>query len=94
MPDPLHRVTCHYTGRVQGVGFRQTARRVAVAVPGVAGSVRNLPDGRVELVIEGSPAATRRVLDAVARKMGENIDNVDRTEAPATGEFDAFDVRW
>ncbi|MEV6926260.1 acylphosphatase [Dactylosporangium sp. NPDC051485] len=40
------------TGRVQGVYFRDTCRRVAQA-RGVAGWVRNLPDGRVEAVFEG-----------------------------------------
>ncbi|WP_432993214.1 acylphosphatase [Dactylosporangium sp. CA-233914] len=40
------------SGRVQGVFFRDTCRRVAEA-HGVAGWVRNLPDGRVEAVFEG-----------------------------------------
>ena len=41
-----------YTGHVQGVGFRYTARQVATGFE-VTGLVRNLPDGRVELVAEG-----------------------------------------
>ncbi|MBW3668186.1 MAG: acylphosphatase, partial [Actinobacteria bacterium] len=45
-------------GRVQGVFFRETCRRQAEAA-GVAGEVRNLPDGRVEAVFEGSVEATR-----------------------------------
>ncbi len=43
-------------GRVQGVFFRDTCRRRAVAAH-VAGSVRNLPDGSVEAVFEGPPPA-------------------------------------
>ena len=42
-----------YTGRVQGVGFRWTARQVAGGYA-VGGYVRNLPNGSVDLVVEGS----------------------------------------
>ncbi len=48
-------MTIFYSGRVQGVGFRYTTRTVAVGFE-VTGIVRNLPDGRVELVAEGLPA--------------------------------------
>ncbi len=48
-------------GRVQGVFFRDTCRREAVAA-GVAGWVRNLSDGRVEAVFEGEQAAVERVV--------------------------------
>ena len=42
-----------YSGRVQGVGFRYTVRTVATGYE-VNGTVRNLPDGRVELIAEGA----------------------------------------
>jgi acylphosphatase len=42
-----------YSGRVQGVGFRYTAKTVAAGFE-IAGTVRNLADGRVELVAEGA----------------------------------------
>ncbi len=47
------------SGRVQGVGFRYFARRTATRL-GLAGWVRNLPDGRVEALAEGNPEALRR----------------------------------
>jgi acylphosphatase len=50
------------SGRVQGVFFRDTCRRMAEQ-HGVAGWVRNLPDGRVEAVFEGPPDDVRPVLD-------------------------------
>jgi acylphosphatase len=46
------RMTVLYSGHVQGVGFRYTAKTVATGFE-VTGTVRNLPDGRVELVAEG-----------------------------------------
>jgi acylphosphatase len=49
------------SGRVQGVFFRDTCRRLAVE-HGVTGWVRNLPDGRVEAVFEGSAEDVRQML--------------------------------
>jgi acylphosphatase len=49
-------------GRVQGVFFRDTCRREAAAAR-VDGWVRNLPDGRVEAVFEGEPAAVQQLVD-------------------------------
>ena len=53
-----------YEGRVQGVGFRWTARNLAKEFD-VTGTVRNLPDGRVELVATGEPAEVTTFLDAM-----------------------------
>lgn len=50
------------SGTVQGVFFRDTCRRVAVA-HGVAGWVRNLPDRRVEAVFEGAAEPVQRLVD-------------------------------
>jgi acylphosphatase len=49
------------SGRVQGVFFRDDCRREAVSA-GVAGWVRNRPDGRVEAVFEGEPDAVYRLV--------------------------------
>ena len=48
------------SGRVQGVGFRWFTKNVAVR-EGVTGFVRNLPDGRVEALVEGDADAVTRV---------------------------------
>lgn len=53
-----------YEGRVQGVGFRWTARNLAKEFD-VTGTVKNLPDGRVELVASGEPAEVTTFLDAM-----------------------------
>lgn len=54
-PNVRRRLTVLYSGRVQGVGFRYTTKTVATGFE-VTGRVRNLPDGRVELVAEGNQA--------------------------------------
>ena len=46
------RLQVHYEGKVQGVGFRYTTKSLAGGFE-LTGTVRNLPDGRVELVVEG-----------------------------------------
>lgn len=73
-PQPGHRIRKHvwYSGHVQGVGFRYTAHRLAQRY-GVAGFVRNLRDGRVELVAEGEPSQVDAFLDAVQQAMSGYI---------------------
>jgi acylphosphatase len=58
------RVVALVSGHVQGVGYRWFVRSQATAA-GVAGSAENLPDGRVEAVLEGPAAAVRRVVAAL-----------------------------
>jgi acylphosphatase len=71
------RVRVLVSGRVQGVWFRQsTAQRAAEL--GVDGSVRNLDDGRVEAVFEGSPVAVGQALEYARR--GPERARVDDVE--------------
>ncbi len=91
-PPVVHRRTVHFSGRVQGVGFRYTARSIALQHD-VSGYVRNLPDGRVELVLEGTEVEMDRVLDELRRKMSAFVRGVTAEPGPATGEFDHFSIR-
>ena len=80
-------------GRVQGVGFRYFTLRAAEAA-GVAGWVRNLPDGSVEAVAAGEPDALERFRAALregppASAVGE-IEEHERDEAP---RFARFEIR-
>ncbi len=87
-----HRRACYFTGRVQGVGFRYTVQNIAMQYD-VHGYVRNLPDGRVELVMEGQDQEMDHVIEAVSSKMNGFIKKVDNDTMPATGEFDQFYIR-
>ena len=80
-----------YSGRVQGVGFRYTAQHLAAGYA-VAGHVRNLADGDVELVAEGEADEVERFLAAVARRMGPNIDRAAVRDEP-TGDRRGFHIR-
>lgn len=93
METPLERRTVHYSGNVQGVGFRYTALRAAHGRP-VAGFVRNLANGEVEITVEGSRESIDRFLGAVERAMARNIQDVRTQVSPATGEFDSFEIGY
>ncbi len=96
MPEqqtPISRRVILFTGQVQGVGFRFTTMNVASRFE-VTGFVRNLPDGRVELVAEGSPAELDRLRRAIEDVMGGNINEATATDLPATGEFGSFEISF
>ncbi len=80
------RYTVHFSGRVQGVGFRYATVGVAAVHP-VAGYVRNLPDGRVQMVAEGEAEAIDRLVTAVQERMTGNVDDTQIVRGAATGEF-------
>ncbi len=86
------RQTVYYSGRVQGVGFRYTTSHIARGFQ-VTGEVRNLPDGRVELIAEGDRQEISKFLDAIAENMAANLKSVDVAQGPATGEFVGFTIR-
>ena len=83
----------YYSGRVQGVGFRYTVRRIATRFD-VSGFVKNLTDGRVQLVVEGVAEELGRFLDAVDAEMGYYIVHKQQRTARATGRFRNFDIRF
>ena len=89
----MERREVRYSGRVQGVGFRYTARSIAQLYP-VTGYVKNLPDGRVELVVEGKTEDVSGLLRAISSEMGRNIRDMQETTSPATGQLSGFDVRF
>ena len=86
------RKTIYFFGNVQGVGFRYTTRSVATRFE-VAGYVRNLGNGSVELVAEGNAIEIDRFLEMLRNQMSGHIDRETERESPATGEFSGFDVR-
>lgn len=81
------------SGRVQGVGFRYFAQEAAIA-EGLSGWVRNLPDGRVEVVAEGDREAMERFHRQLARGPSlARIDELDVREGEPHGRGGPFTVR-
>lgn len=87
------RVHLFASGRVQGVWFRQSTEQRAREL-GLTGWVRNLPDGRVEVVAEGGEEPVAQLVEYC--RQGPPLARVDRLEAedePPTGEFAGFEAR-
>jgi acylphosphatase len=90
----LKRIHVFYSGRLQGVGFRITAEETARNL-GVVGWVKNLRDGRVELVAEADEATLERFLDVIRTGPMKNfITQVELSWSNATETFDEFEIRY
>lgn len=86
-------VQVFYEGRVQGVGFRYTARRAAAGFD-VSGYVRNLPDGRVELVASGDADEVEGFLQALREsELAGHIDVESAADIPKPGALRGFEIR-
>jgi acylphosphatase len=96
MAEPIEpaalRAKLYVKGKVQGVGYRAFALRVA-SQRGLCGGVRNLDDGRVELEVEGPKAQILVLIENL--KTGPPASHVAAVEvewSPATGRFSDFRV--
>jgi acylphosphatase len=78
----IERRRVHYSGHVQGVGFRYTAHRIAQGY-NVGGYVQNLPDGRVEVVVEGTRADVDAFLETVRVELDHHVRTVTESPEPA-----------
>lgn len=85
------RKTVHFSGNVQGVGFRWTTQRIAGGYD-VTGYVKNLPDGRVELVAEGAGDQVDQMIDEVTQAMGRHIRSTQVDRAQPSGQFSRFGI--
>ena len=82
----------HYSGRVQGVGFRYTTMHVARGFD-VAGYVKNLPDGRVEMLAQGAEQEVQAFLDALGRQMSGYIRDTLVRDTSA-GDYTEFRIAF
>ena len=86
------RMQVFYSGRVQGVGFRYTAKNVAMGFE-VTGTIRNLPDGRVELAVEGAREELEAFQQAIRDAGMEGFIRDEQVNwSLATGEFRGFEI--
>ena len=87
-----HKLTNLYSGRVQGVGFRYTVRTLTQGFE-VTGTVRNLEDGRVELMAEGAKDELEAFLEAIRNsEVGRFIRQEHACWSEAKNEFRGFEI--
>lgn len=80
------------SGRVQGVGYRYSTREQASAL-GLVGWVRNLPDGRVEAMVEGNRSQVEKMVQWFhSGPPMAQVEAVER-EARSPQKFQTFEIR-
>ena len=90
----MFRAHVFYTGRVQGVGFRYTAESIAHRI-GLTGWVKNLPDGRVELLCEGPKQKIEALFFEIQTgSLGQYIQKIDCCWEAPTHKFKDFRVEF
>ena len=89
----LQRAHVYVSGSVQGVFFRESARKKAKEF-GLAGWIENLPDGRVEAIFEGSPEDVRRMTEWCEQgPTYATVEDVAVQLEDARGDLRGFEVR-
>ena len=82
------------SGRVQGVFFRQNTLKKAKELA-VFGWVRNLMDGRVEVVFEGEKGRVERMVDWLKQgPVGARVEHIEIDWQDYRGEFKTFEIRY
>ncbi len=89
----ITRLHVYYSGSVQGVGFRYTACDIA-ARSDVTGWIRNMPDGRVEVMAEGEEDSLKKFLAELEGEMKLYIRDIAVFRTEPTGEFHSFDIKF
>lgn len=92
MNDSVFHTTVLFTGHVQGVGFRYTTLQVAKEFE-VAGYVKNLADGRVQIEAEGRSRTVDEFIAAVEDRMHGYVRKTERVQQMRPPAFKGFEIR-
>ncbi len=93
MPEKI-RAHIFVLGRVQGVGFREGVRKKAQKL-GIFGWAKNLPDGRVEAVIEGEKEGVEKIIEWSKRgPFLAKVNGLEISWEEHKGEFNDFEIKY
>ena len=91
--NPLIQIHVLIGGKVQGVGFRNFTVRNARRIGGIKGYVKNLRDGRVEIVAEGHKFDLDKLVRRVQRgPRAAKVEKVEKEERPFSGKYGKFEI--
>ncbi|MHC4552356.1 MAG: acylphosphatase [Planctomycetota bacterium] len=82
-----------FKGRVQGVGFRYTTQRAASRY-GLTGFVKNLPDGTVEALFQGTDANITACMEEIADSLGGYIRDIIGNQRPVNPQYHDFRISY
>jgi acylphosphatase len=82
-----------FTGRVQGVGFRYTTRRIAGRYT-ISGFVRNLPSGAVEMLAQGPAEQVEACIDDIRRSFADSIRDAQIELVPYNSRYTDFQIAF
>ncbi len=91
MDSVVFNIKCYFSGHVQGVGFRHQAFSIAKGFE-ITGFVKNLNDGRVELLIEGDKSEIESYLHLLEEEMDTFITKVDKEVGESSKRFKHFSI--
>lgn len=89
----IKRIQAYYSGRVQGVGFRFSAERIANEL-GLCGRVKNLSNGKVQVVAEADERILKDFLRRLRDAFSHYIEDVAIEWLSASGEFKDFSIEF
>ncbi len=81
----------YFSGKVQGVGFRYTTQRYALKL-GLNGWVKNLVDGRVEIMVDGDKGKIERLIENLKKHFGRYIQDCSISYSEDIGGFTNFQI--
>lgn len=94
MKSNLKQIHAIVHGRVQGVSFRYYTQLTAQSL-GITGWVRNLPDGTVEVVAEGTADQLKQFEEFIVQgSIGARVDSVDISEGEASASYQSFQITY
>ncbi len=88
----MSRVQIKYSGNVQGVGFRWKVSQIAKSYK-LTGYVRNLSDGKVELLLEGEESEVQGMCKDVAKQLRDYWTSFEREDKPGKAHHSTFSIK-